>query len=382
MTRRRAPRRSIIESCNDPTPKEVYRATLGYWEAGLSFIPISSDLSKQPAFELLPQVWCDRRQDYRRTWSAFKSRQPTYQEIEEWFLPHRYGNEYGMAIVAGKVSGNLEILDLDTYDLIDPFKREAERRAPGLLSRLVRVKTPRPGLHLYYRCGEIGGNQKLARIQDPKSETPKPKTIIETKGEGGYCLAPPSPRWCHPRQECYIFDGERDLTQVPTITPDERQALFEAARTLDSWRQARPPRQRPRRKRPATKRGSLRPGDDFNVRADWADILQPHGWTYDGPGDDGTDRWARPGKDEGCSATTNYGDSDLLYVFSTNAEPFEEEECYTKFHAFALLEHDGDFHEAAVELRRRGYGKATRPARRGRSKRRRTRSHRSRRRSR
>lgn len=382
MTRRRPPRRSIIESCNDPTPKEVYHAALAYLRAGLSFLPISADLSKQPAFKLLPKQWCERRGRDVATWSPLKTRQPTEDEIRSWFVPrYQHALVYGLAIIAGKVSGGLEILDLDTYDLIEPFQREVLRRAPNLLGRLVKVKTPRPGLHLYYRCAEIGGNQKLARIRDPESERPKPKTIIEVKGEGGYCLAPPSPRWCHPRQECYVFDGEQDLTQVPTITPAERQSLFDAARTLDSWRQSRPPQQRRTRKRPEAKRGSLRPGDDFNLRADWADILQPHGWTYDGPGDDGTDRWTRPGKDEGCSATTNYGDSDLLYVFSTNAEPFEEEACYTKFQAFALLEHDDDFHEAAVELLRRGYGKAPRPARRGRSKRRRTRSHRSRRRS-
>jgi putative DNA primase/helicase len=284
---------------------------------------------------------------------------------------------YGLAIVGGQVSGNLEILDLDTYDLIEPFRREVERQVPGLFEHLVRVQTPRPGMHLYYRCSKIAGSQKLAMIPDPESERPKPKTIVETKGEGGYCLAPPSPDWCHPKEKCYIFVGDKDLTQIPTITPDERQALFAAAKTLNRWQHARPKPKRTTNRKSHHRRGSLRPGDDFNERAEWADILKPHGWTYDGQGGDGTDRWTRPGKAEGCSATTNYAGSDVLYVWSRNADPFDDEEAYTKFHAFALLECDGDFHEAAVELRRRGYGKSSKPSRKRRSTRRRSRTRRS-----
>jgi len=53
--------------------------------------------------------------------------------------------------------------------------------------------------------------------------------------------------------------------------------------------------------------------------------------------------WCRPGKKSGTSATTNFGGSDLLYVFSSNAEPFEQQTAYSKFHAYALLYHDGDF---------------------------------------
>src|SRR5262249_51329790 len=43
-------------------------------------------------------------------------------------------------------------------------------------------------------------------------------------------------------------------------------------------------------------------------------------------------------------------------VFSTNAEPFEAERSYSKFEAYALLRHGGDFKGAARELRRQGYG--------------------------
>jgi hypothetical protein len=89
--------------------------------------------------------------------------------------------------------------------------------------------------------------------------------------------------------------------------------------------------------------------------------LEPHGWQLVGDDGDQVDYWRRPGKDYGQSATTNYEGSDLLHVFSTNADPFEDETSYTKFHAYTLLEHDGDFYAAAEKLREQGFG--TRPRR-------------------
>lgn len=356
--RLKRPRRTIVESCHDPTQTEVLRAALAYKKAGLSFLPIEADRSKCPAFNLLPKEWCNRRQREVATWNPLKSRLPTDEEVFRWFDRSEVLCETGIAIVAGKVSGNLEILDFDTADLIEPFWKRVNQRIPGLFDRLVHVITPRPGAHIYYRCPAIEGNQKLARIADAASDKPKPKTVIETKGEGGYCLAPPSPDWCHPRQKCYLFAGDKDLTDVPTITAEERQILLDVAREFDSWMTKRPKRKRTRRTT-AARGANLRPGDDFNLRADWADILRPHGWTYAGPGTDDTERWIRPDKDDGCSATTNFEGSDLLYVFSSNADPFEDEMAYSKFHAFALLEHDGDFSEAAIELKRRGYGRTS-----------------------
>lgn len=345
-----------------PTPKEIYRAAEAYIEHGLSLIPIRADGSKMPACELLPKVWCEKDNRYRRPWGGYRQRPPTLAEIRAWYCDIYPGDEYGMAILGGKVSGNLEIVDLDNWSVVEPWRKLVRKRAPILLDKLVMVKTPRPGLHCYYRCETIGGNQKLARVPETDAETGKikPKTIIEIKGEGGYCLAPPSPAACHPTGRCYAFISQRDLTQVPTIAPSEREILLDCARTLDCW-------QAPRRQRhrgPAKSGRFLRPGDDLNARADWADILEPRGWTYHGSGGDGSDYWCRPGKTCSTSATTNYCGFDLLYVFSSNADPFEEATAYTKFHAYALLEHDGDFDDAARALRAKGYG-ASRGQQRG-----------------
>lgn len=331
----------------------VYEAARAYLEAGLSLIPVRADATKMPAIELLPRVWDGNLRRYRRPWGVYRQRHPTRVDLRDWFLDS--AGEYGIAILAGAISGNLEIIDLDRWDVVTPWKDLVNRKAPGLLRRLVQVRTPRPGLHVYFRCCVIGGNVKLARMPDLNQNNTKPKATIEIKGEGGYCLAPPSPAACHPTGHCYSVISRTDLTAIPTITAAERQVLIDCARALNCWDSPRRPGYVRRRHR--TERFS-RPGDDFNRRADWADILRPHGWTWSGRGGDGSDNWTRPGKSHGTSATTNFANSDLLFVFSSNADPFDELTGYTKFHAFTLLSHGGNFHAAAQALRAQGFGTA------------------------
>lgn len=106
--------------------------------------------------------------------------------------------------------------------------------------------------------------------------------------------------------------------------------------------------------------GSLSPADDYEARADWADILRPHGWRQAGPPratPHGPVRyWKRPGKTTvGISATTNALGTDRLRVFSTEAWPFEARS-YGKLGALATLEFAGDVTAAARHLASQGYG--------------------------
>jgi hypothetical protein len=109
-----------------------------------------------------------------------------------------------------------------------------------------------------------------------------------------------------------------------------------------------------------------RPGDDFSARTDWADILLPLGAVLHHEAD-GERYWTRPGKDPraGYSATTGWADdADRLKLFTSNWAPFADGEVYTKFGAFTLLNHGGDYKAAAWALAEQGYGRpADRPDR-------------------
>jgi hypothetical protein len=108
--------------------------------------------------------------------------------------------------------------------------------------------------------------------------------------------------------------------------------------------------------------GSGGPGDDFEARVDWSEILEPHGWTFSHEDPDGTRYWIRPGKDkdEGHSASTGHAeDRDRMYVWS-DAAGLPVQESMTKFYVWAILNGHGnppDMKAAAAQLRADGYGK-------------------------
>ena len=107
-----------------------------------------------------------------------------------------------VAIIAGKVSGNLEIIDIDVkykpgIDAI--LFADLLLLYPDLYQKLRIHKTPSGGYHLLYRVegGEVSGNVKLAGRPANEAELlVRPKTkaynFLETRGEGGYAVAPPS----------------------------------------------------------------------------------------------------------------------------------------------------------------------------------------------
>lgn len=100
----------------------------------------------------------------------------------------------------------------------------------------------------------------------------------------------------------------------------------------------------------------LRPGDDFNVRGSWLDILPHHGWKVHRYLGNGHVQWTRPGKEWGISASTGRDPrADRLYVFSTGTE-FEARTPINKHYALALLEFGGDVSACTSYLRAQGFG--------------------------
>ncbi len=304
-------------------------------ENGYSIIPIQPDGSKAPGVS---------------AWKEYQSRLPVVSELDNWF---GNGHNYGIAIICGKVSGGLEIIDFDDPNVF-PNWYEVVAQAGGedILGRALIINTPSDGFHVYYKCNSIEGNQKLAQ---QLSEDGKVETLIETRGQGGYALTVGSPKECHPlNREYEIFSGSFD--SIPTVTPAERDLLLGCARQFNEVLK---PKQTISGK---VKGSNNRPGDDYNSKTSWEQILLSAGWSV--VREVGCSiQWRRPGKtDGGISATTNFQNSDLLYVFSSNASPFESECAYSKFAAYTILNHSGNFTDAAKSLAEQGYGTALEPS--------------------
>lgn len=347
----------IANYLQDPSPY-THSFAAHYVAAGLSVIPISPDGTKAPYGPLLPLVANGSR--LGPSWLAFRERPPNRDELYRWFVPAD-SNQRGIAIVAGRVSGGLEVIDLDNGSVVNPWITAVMQMAPGLIEKLVLVRTPRPGMHAYYRCSVAGSNRKLAQCVTNENGVPKPTTLIELRGEGGYVLAPGSPAACHPSGRPYVWASPRTLQHVSMISDAERDILLNAAASLNQVGEL-PPASRPAQRNQRDPSRS-RPGDDFNDREEWSRILSPHGWTFIRSTGNGEEHWRRPNKADGNhSATINHGQHGLLHVFSSNAAPFEADKSYNKFQAFALLNHGGDFKAAARVLAGLGYGTQRNPA--------------------
>lgn len=329
---------------------------LAFEAAGCSIVPVRADGTKAPA----------------AYWKRYQDQRADPGQIRTWLAVHQTD---GIGVITGTVSGNLEMLELEGRavedKLIEAYAQLLTDHGHQLLWKRITAGylelTPSGGLHVLYRVdGETRGNTKLARrparedeLTDEEREVLARhpgkvfnRVLLETRGEGGFVVVAPSAGRTHPSGKPWVRLAGGPAT-IATITEEERDALYAIASLLDTMPAPAPPTPTTGSLRPAED-GQKRPGDDFNERADWADILTPHGWTHVTNYGDARG-WCRPGKTRGVSATTGRGGGDNLYVFSSSTE-FECETPYSKFAAYALLEHRGDYAAAARELARQGYG--------------------------
>lgn len=304
-------------------------AALRAMHAGISVLPPRQDGSKRPL----------------SAWKRHQSILADEVTIRDWYANGRTG----VGVVPGAVSGGLELFEFDEPSIAQAYIAAADRAGLGdLVERIIAgycELTPGGGVHWFWRCAEVGKNTKLARRPEPTEENPLGvKVLIETRGEGGFAIVAPSDGRVHPSGGAYrqVAGG---WESVATITPDERRAIFDLARSFDAMPRRSTPEHFDSTDRVAT---GDRPGDVFAARTDWTAILEPAGWRFVFERD-GVAYWRRPGKAWGISASTNFGGSDLFYVFSTSTI-FETEQSYTKFGAYAALNHGGDYGAAGRAL--------------------------------
>jgi hypothetical protein len=214
---------------------------------------------------------------------------------------HSLKNCEGVGLVCGKLSGGLEVIDVDTkYDLtgklFEDYKKLIHAADEGLLSKLCVQKTKSGGYHLLYRCSEIQGNLKLANrptTDEEKHQTyldeykslladsepdekakekatkvsanDKVRVLFETRGEGGYIMCFPSKGYD------FIFG---DFGSISEITPQEREILHNTARQFNTFfEEVIIPK-----KTSIPKSKGLSPFEDYNDRGDVVALLQTHGW--------------------------------------------------------------------------------------------------------
>ncbi|MFJ1653666.1 DUF927 domain-containing protein [Streptomyces sp. NPDC088337] len=340
----------------DPQPIDLRAAARELHDAGLCVLPIKADGTKKPLVG----------------WMEYKVTRTTPEQHDDWFSGDR---PRGLAVVYGEVSGRVEMLEFEGLaireGLLDQVTEAMDDHGLGevwatILNGWV-TQSPKGGFHYRVRLDgtTVPPNRKLAQRLAREDEwdaserqrvAEKPGTkivrpLIETRGEGGYGLVEPSGGAVHPSGRPYVRVAGSPAT-IPVVDGETMEAIRAVCHLFDRMPKPEPTKTAPRPAQPRPD-GSLRPGDDFEARATWEEILRGTFRPLNTRGS--TTYWGWADGVGGVKATTGRDEHDRLFVFATGSE-FEAEVPYSKFGAYALLNHGGDHKAAARELARIGYG--------------------------
>lgn len=307
---------------------------------------------------------------------------------DEWQITKKeydFSNAKAIGLVCGKISGNVEALDLDLkYDLTGKLYKEYTELVhtidPTILKNLVVQKTVSNGYHFIYRCSHIEGNQKLANRATTQSEkqatfdksykseydkqiaagkdvdeakglattvatnaanNDKVRVLLETRGDKGYIA-------CYPTKGYELVYGS--FAEIKTITPEQRSVLINVAFGFNEVLKEVVHREVKQRKQIK----GLTPIEDYNDRADVVSLLESHGW--EAVGKKGPKiLMKRPG-DTKAEHSGNYDEEKNWFsVFSTSTQ-FEAQTPYLPYAVYTILELDGDFQKTPKALYDLGYG--------------------------
>lgn len=182
-------------------------------QAGVSVVPILANQTKRPAVR----------------WAEYQVTAPTLGQVDEWW---GNGKSYGLALICGAVSGNLEMTEVEGRacdgEALTEIQNRMDELGVGHVWDLLTgpngysEMSPSGGIHLLYRVSDhpVPGNTKIAQSEDNL-------VLAETRGEGGYVIVAPTPGSCHPSGEAWVI-----LTGVygalPVITWEERCKVHQA----------------------------------------------------------------------------------------------------------------------------------------------------------
>jgi hypothetical protein len=251
------------------------------------------------------------------------------EKIRAWWTAKPDAN---VAIATGERS--VDVLDIDIETDANGYEILAEIQRAGLLDgHGPMVRTRSGGLHVYF----AGTSQRSSNARHTGP--------VDFKASGGYVLAPPS----------YVDEPDGKPSGTYELINDDNGDAILDWRLVGHILKPQPAFQQPSAARHA---GSISPddraGDDYAARTSWEDILTPHGWRQIRQLGGGVRYWCRPGKTGPFTSATTRDDGGL-YVFSTST-PFDAEVPYSKFGAYTVLHHGGDYKAAASTLRAAGYG--------------------------
>ena len=265
------------------------------------------------------------------SWKRLQTEQITKDELEKV-----QDKTKGYGIVTG--FNNVECIDIDlkVFQSVqdgkkfwDEFLQFLKDHIDDFDRKFIIYKTVNSGYHLIYKCQEIEGNQKIAKLKGHN------QAVIETRGKGGYI---------------FIYDNqisEKPYEDVFEITTDEREILFGLCRYFDYQEQ-----EDTDVKKLKNESTGLTPWDDFNQRNGVIDIIQNEFNVIKTL----SDRYVlrKKGSKDPLHGFI-YKDTGLCFLFTT-ATIYPHEKPLSPFSCYAWKYFGGNFSDASKELYKQGYG--------------------------
>ncbi|MBX3119121.1 MAG: AAA family ATPase [Fimbriimonadaceae bacterium] len=282
---------------------------------GLNVVPVAHR-------EKTPSIADGNGRIRRIAWSGYQASMVPESNLESWF-----SRDIGMGVMCGEVSGFLCVLDFDREGTYEAWK--------GLFPAWAAVlPTDRRGdrYHVYLRTEGPLQSSTFSLCGDHQS-------CGDLLAQGKFVVMPPT---IHP-------EGETRVWVNPIKEPIPVVSLAELGVEVPI-RASVSPAERVQVERAPD--GSMRPGDWFNENVSWREVLEPHGWDLTGISGR-KEYWRRPGERAGThSAVVGFANKNpnWFFNFSPNSHPFEPNNCYSPFAAYALLNHGGDFSKAAKAI--------------------------------
>jgi hypothetical protein len=281
-------------------------------------------------FSIIP---CDENKCPIGAWKKYQTESRNEIEVEKLNSP-LYG------IITGY--NNLEVVDVD-LKVFSSLKEQNEfwneylsflkDNIDDFDKKFVIAKTKNAGYHIIYRCQEIEGNKKIARLENHT------EAIIETRGIGGMVI---------------IYDNfvsQLDsYAKIQEISVEDRFILMSCSKTYNFIIET--------IIEPETKKikeyseSSITPWQDYNEKTSIFDVVNSEF------------KIVRQLKDKyiikrnGANSPHSgyiYKNSGCMYLFSTGTI-YPNEKLITPFIAYTYKYHNGDFKEAGSELYKLGFG--------------------------
>lgn len=323
------------------TQEQIWKEIKSYLNIGLSLIPVKEmgDRPKTPC---------------QTTWKPYQSVALTEGELYQAMIHYKTNS---VAVVTGAVSGNLEIIDVDTkynpgFDAI--LFKEIKDVLPHLWDKLRIHTTTSGGAHILYKIEGHApeGNKKLAdrhKTEEEIAESPnkgKFQNFLESRGEGGYAVIPPS----------FGYKVMKD-NPIPVITWEERQSLWNICRSFNENIKVITP---PKPTKSQSDFYSLNPFEDYDNRCDPHELMLNNGWAY-ARENNRFIHFTRPGADKkaGEISASFIREKCKFHIFTSSTQ-IENDKSYSPSTLLAEIQFNGDKSKTYKYLCENGYGKINR----------------------